>query len=141
MPDRVTLRPAGDLRIRSGPVVIQMRHGTDIVIDGQAVDSASASGRILGHLGYLATSHLELSMEGAQNYLFASTEKSSDPFNEKYRVSDDRRSSITLGPGLRYATRELDIGATLFTNIGDPYSPAVSRFVVLRVSAMLNFGR
>lgn len=140
LPRRVTLRPAGDLRIVRGAFVFQGRHGIDIVLDEQGIDRAKLVGRLVGHVGYLARPDVELAFEAAQLYFFSSDERIEDKstpekaFAEQYRISDQRRSSFVVGPALRLAYRDIDIGAALVSNLGDPLSPASAGFLGIRLS-------
>ncbi len=147
MPDRVALRPAGDLRILRGPFVFQGRHGIDILIDDEGIDRAKVAGRLLGHVGYLAGEDVELSIEASQIYFFSSDEKvdsavpsAARAFADRYRISDERRSSTTIGPALRVSFRDVDVGAAIVTNVNDPLSPAASHFVGLRISVIGHVG-
>ncbi len=147
LPDRVALRPAGDLRILRGPFVLQGRHGIDILIDDEGIDRAKVAGRLLGHVGYLARPDLEISLEATQIYFFASDDKNDGApsaeraFAERYRISDERRTALTIGPALRVSFRDADVGAAIVTNLGDPLSPAAAGFVGLRVSVIGHVGR
>jgi len=140
LPGRFALRPAGDLRIRRGPVIFQGRHGLDILIDNQGIERAALVGRLLAHLGYLARPDIEISLEASQVYFLASDDKvtsGSGPelqFAETYRVHDGNRSSITFGPAVRAMTRDFDYGAALVSNLGDPLSPVADGFLGLRFS-------
>ena len=147
LPDRVGLRPAGDLRVLRGPFVFQGRHGIDILIDDEGIDRAKVAGRLLGHVGYLARPDLEVSIEASQIYFFASDEKvngaaatAERAFAERYRISDDRRSAFTIGPAMRLSFREVDLGMAVVTNLSDPLSPAAAGFVGLRVSVIGHIG-
>jgi len=146
-PDRVALRPAGDLRILRGPLVFQGRHGIDILIDDEGIERAKLAGRLLGHLGYLLSDDVEVSVEASQVYFFASDEKvngapsAERAFAERYRISDERRSAVTIGPALRLAFRDVDVGAALVTNLNDPLSPAAAGFIGLNVSVVGHIGR
>ncbi|MBX3200496.1 MAG: hypothetical protein KF850_42460 [Labilithrix sp.] len=146
LPDRVGLRPAGDLRIVRGPFVLQGRHGIDILIDNEGIDRAKFAGRLLGHVGYLARPDLEVSIEASQIYFFSSDEQvageaSADrAFAERYRISDARRAAFTAGPALRLALRDVDVGAAVVTNLGDPLSPAAAGFIGLRLSVVGHVG-
>jgi hypothetical protein len=148
-PERVGLRPAGDLRIIRGPVVFQGRHGLDIVIDGAGRDSTRLAGRLVAHLGILLGHNkaYELSVEASQLYIFGSDEKLSGApspekaFLEKYRIDDSRRNAVVFGPGFRYSMRDLDLGATFVTNVNDPFSPVAGRFVAAHVSIIAHLGR
>ncbi len=146
LPDRVGLRPAGDLRIVRGRFVFQGRHGIDILIDNEGIDRAKVAGRLLGHVGFLARPDLELSVEASQIYFFTSDDKvmgepsAERAFAEKYRVSDARRSAFTIGPALRLSFRDVDAGVALVTNLGDPLSPAAAGFIGLRISLVGHVG-
>jgi hypothetical protein len=160
LPERVGLRLAGDLRIVRGPLVLQGRHGLDILIDNEGIESASIAGRLLGHVGLLLRPDIEASIEASQIYFFSAVEKTDSAaaaeasaaggqvagkvadavFAETYRISDNRRSALTLGPAIRFALPEFDIGAAVVTNLGDPLSPVASGFVALRVSLITHAG-
>ncbi|MDF2696665.1 MAG: hypothetical protein K0S65_5048 [Labilithrix sp.] len=146
LPDRVALRPAGDLRIVRGRFVFQGRHGIDIMIDKEGIERAKISGRLLGHAGYLAREDLEISVEASQIYFFASDEKvttDSSPeraFAERYRINDQRRAAVTIGPAIRLALREVDVGIALVTNLNRPLSPASDGFVGLNLSLVGHVG-
>ena len=145
-PGRVGLRPAADVRIRRGPLIVQAREGLDIIIDDDGLESARLAGRLLGHVGYMLRPDLEVSVEASQIYFFASDDAATgtDPasrFANAYRVSDDHRAAFNIGPALRYATRSIDVGAAFMTNIGSPFSPAVDDFVGFRISLAAHVGR
>ncbi|HVH44857.1 MAG TPA: hypothetical protein VM925_21035, partial [Labilithrix sp.] len=146
LPERVALRPAGDLRILRGPFVVQARHGVDVLIDDAGIESAKVAGRLLGHVGYLARRDLEVSIEASQVYFFASDEKVNGAptpekaFAERYRISDERRAAFTIGPALRLSYRDADVGVAVVTNLDQPLSPAVSSFVGVRVSVIGHAG-
>lgn len=146
LPERVALRPAGDLRFVRGPVVVQARHGIDVVIDGAGKERARAGGRLLLHAGFLITSYLELSVEASQVYFFASDDKvtttdAAGLFAERYRVTDDRRKALTVGPGLRLSLPQVDVGVAMVTNYGEPLSPVASGLVGFRASVIAHFGK
>ncbi|MCW5833738.1 MAG: hypothetical protein KIS78_15145 [Labilithrix sp.] len=146
LPDRVGLRPAGDLRIVRGPFVFQGRHGIDVLIDNEGIDRAKVAGRLLGHVGYVARPDLEVSIEASQIYFFSSDEQvtgepsADNAFAERYRISDARRAAFTLGPALRLSLRDVDVGAAFVTNLNDPLSPAAAGFVGLRLSLVAHVG-
>jgi hypothetical protein len=146
LPERVALRPAGDLRLLRGPFVVQARHGIDVLIDDAGIEHAKIAGRLVGHVGYRVRSHAEMSLEASQVYFFSSDEKSTgEPtpakaFADRYRVSDSRRSAITLGPALRLSYPDADVGVSVVTNVGDPLSPAATSFVGIRVSVIGHLG-
>ena len=145
-PGRVGLRPAADVRIRRGPLIVQARQGLDIIIDDDGIESARLAGRLLGHVGYMLRPDLELSVEASQIYFFASDNaaEGTDPasqFANAYRVSDAHRAAFNIGPAIRYATPLLDVGAALMTNIGSPFSPAADGFVGFRISLAAHVGR
>lgn len=142
-PGRVAFRPAGDLRIVRGSFVVQGRHGYDVVVDDKALESAKVVGRLVGHVGWLASPDLEVSVEASQSYSFVSEPPDAGggtpadrAFRATYRVSNERRAAVMYGPGIRYVTRDLDIGAMLVTNAGEPLSPVVGAFWGLRVSVI-----
>ncbi len=147
LPGRVGLRIAGDARIVRGPFVFQGRHGFDVLIDDQGIDSARVAGRLVGHVGFQVTPTLLAGIEGSQIYFFASDDKidaaasPENAFAEKYRLSDDHRASFTIGPSLRYAARDFDIGAALVTNTRHPLSPAADGFLALRISLITHIGK
>jgi len=146
LPGRVALRPAGDLRILRGPLVIQARHGIDILIDDIGIDSVKVAGRLLGHAGLLVRRDLEVSVEASQVYFIASDEKVTGApgpdtaFAEKYRISDEHRSALTIGPGIRFSYADVDFGAQLITNFGAALSPVTDQFVALRLSIIQHIG-
>lgn len=148
LPGRVTLRPAADLRVVRGPLVVQVRHGIDVMIDGAGIDTVKLAGRLLGHVGYRVSPSVELSLEASQLYLLSSDEKVDVPadasagtkaeaaFADCYRVTDGRCSFISVGPGVRWAAGDVDVGASLVTNLGEPLSPAAVGFLGLRLSVV-----
>ena len=147
LPGRVGLRVAGDARLVRGPFVFQGRHGFDVLIDDQGIDSARVAGRLVGHVGFQITPTLLAGIEGSQIYFFASddeivgTASPENAFAEKYRISDDHRASFTVGPTLRYAARDFDIGAALVTNTQRPLSPATDGFFAFRFSLVTHIGK
>jgi hypothetical protein len=145
LPGRVALRPAGDIRVLRGPFVFQGRHGIDFLIDDDGIERAKVAGRLLGHVGFLARSDLEISVEASQVYFFASDDKvtGSGPataFAEEYRIRDGHRTSVTLGPGLRYSTPEVDVGAAFVTNVTEALSPVTSSFFAFHLSVIAHVG-
>ena len=120
----VGFRPAMDMRLLRGPVVIQARQGIDVALDSSG--RAVTAGRFLGHIGVRIRSDFELSLEGTQLYQFDE------------RVRDDRRTAITVGPGARVLLRAVDIGAAVVTNLYAPLSPALDRFVAGRISLIVH---
>jgi hypothetical protein len=144
--DRFALRPGGDLRIVRGALVFQGRHGMDVMIDSQGIERAKIAGRLLGHLGYLLRPDFEVSVEASQIYFFSSDDKVSGPttperaFGEKYRISDGRRTAFTIGPALRWALEDVDVGFAIVTNLGDPLSPAAAGFIGLNLSVIGHVG-
>lgn len=155
-PGRYGIRPWGDLRIVRGAFVLQARQGLDFMIDDAGIERARTAGRILGHIGVTLTRALELSLEATQVYFFF-TETPSAPVDaslppdqraaaerrvaarERYRISDDRRTALTVGPSLRLSFPTVDIGIGLVTNLFDPLSPALDSFVAARVSLVAHF--
>lgn len=145
-PGRVALRPAADVRIRRGILTVQVRHGLDIIIDDDGIESARIAGRLLGHVGVLVRPDLELSLEASQIYYFASDQARAstapaDVFANTYRITDAHRAAFNYGPALRYATRALDIGGALVVSAGDPLSPVTDRLIGFRLSFAAHVGR
>jgi hypothetical protein len=145
LPGRVALRPAADLRILRGQFVLQTRQGIDILIDDKGIERARTAGRLLLHLGWLARNDLEFSLEATQVYFFFSDEKvtndgarltAAQAIEEKYRISDDRRTAVTIGPGIRFSLRDIDVGGALVTNLVGPLSSAGDGFIALRLSVI-----
>lgn len=140
LPGRVGFRPAGDLRIRRGPLIFQGRHGLDILLDNQGLSKTTVTGRLLAHVGYLARDDIEVAFEAGQFYFFASSDPPSSgtpaerAFAERYRAKDGSRSAITLGPTLRAMTKFYDYGVAMVTNLADPLSPVSDGFIGLRLS-------
>lgn len=120
-PDAIALRPAMDMRILRGPFIVQARQGVDVVIDG-ATGRTVTTGRFLGHVGVHMNRDLEVSFEVTQIYLFDD------------KVSDSRRTAITLGPGVRFSLGSVDIGAAVVTSLFAPLSNDIDRFLALRIS-------
>jgi hypothetical protein len=155
-PGRYGIRPWGDLRIIRGTFVLQARQGLDFMIDDAGIERARTAGRILIHAGFALTRALELSVEATQIYFFF-TEDLSTPVDaslppseraaaerriavrERYRISDDRRTALTMGPSLRLSFPMVDLGLGLVTNLFDPLSPALDSFVAARVSLVAHF--
>ncbi|MFO0742568.1 MAG: hypothetical protein U0270_42235 [Labilithrix sp.] len=140
LPGRLGFRPAGDLRIRRGPLVFQARHGMDILLDNQGLAKTTVTGRLAGHIGYLTRPDLEVAIEGAQFYFFASADPPTSGtaaervFTETYRAKDGSRSAIAIGPTLRAMTEFYDYGFAVVTNLADPLSPVSDGFLGVRLS-------
>jgi hypothetical protein len=140
LPGKVGFRPAGDLRIRRGPVIFQGRHGIDVMLDNQGISRTQVAGRLLAHLGYLAREDIEIAFEATQFYFFSSEDPptSGTPaeraFTETYRAKDGSRSAIALGPTVRAMTRYYDYGVAMVTNLADPLSPVSTGFIGIRFS-------
>jgi hypothetical protein len=141
LPGRIALRTGGDVRFVRGSVVVQGRHGFDVVIDDAGIESARLAGRLLGHVGYLVNPRFEIGLDGSQIYVFAADPKTTDRFADQYRISDAHRSSLTFGPTVRWALPDVDIGAGLVTNASRPLSPAAESFLGLTVSVIAHLGR
>ncbi|MDB5216460.1 MAG: hypothetical protein JWO86_4387 [Myxococcaceae bacterium] len=120
-PDTFALRPAMDVRVLRGPFVVQVRQGVDVVLD-TAAGRAVTVGRLLGHAGLRVRRDVEVSIEATQRYTFDD------------RVSDQRRSAMTIGPGVRLSLGIVDVGAAMLTNVFHPLSGDIDRFVALRLS-------
>jgi hypothetical protein len=127
--DAFALRPAMDVRVISGPVVVQARQGLDVVLD-TSTGRAVSIGRFLGHIGLRVKRDLELSVEATQAYFFDE------------RVSDAHRTAMTIGPGARLSLGAVDIGAAVVSSVFDPLSRDLDRFVAARFSlvAHLEYG-
>lgn len=156
LPGRVTLRPAGDLRIDRSIFALQVRHGFDVIIDGAGVDPVRSAGRVLIHAGVRPTPSLEVALEGTHQYFFFTDDPAPPPAAglspeeqtaaqrraaaiERYRISDDRRAAVTLGPTVRYSLPEVDLGVGIATNVFSPLSPALDSFVAIRFSVLGHF--
>ena len=128
----------------SGTFVFQGRHGVDVALDGAL--RAKIAGRLLGHVGLLLRPDLEVSIEATQLYVFSSDEKATgeltpaEAFANVYRISDDHRTALTIGPGVRLSSRDVDLGAALVTNLSSPLSPAAGGFVGLNLSVVGHVG-
>lgn len=121
IPDAVTLRPAMDMRVLRGPFVVQARQGIDIVLD-TSTGRAVTIGRFLGHIGVRWTRDIELSIEATQAYFFDE------------RVSDSRRTAMTIGPGARLTLGTIDIGGAIVSSLFDPLSRDIDQFIAARFS-------
>jgi hypothetical protein len=121
--DTFALRPAMDVRVLRGPFVVQVRQGVDVVID-TAGGRAVTTGRFLGHGGLRLRRDIEVSIEATQAYSFDS------------QVSDQRRSAVTAGPGVRFSFGVLDVGAAVLTSVFEPLSMDIERFLALRLSVV-----
>ena len=120
-PDTFALRPAMDVRVLRGPFVVQVRQGVDVVLD-TAGGRAVTVGRFLGHGGLRLKRDVEVSIEATQSYTFDD------------RISDQRRSAITIGPGARLSLGAVDVGAAVLANVFEPLSREIDRFFALRLS-------
>jgi hypothetical protein len=144
--DRIGLRPAGDLRIVRGSLVIQGRHGLDIFIDARGRETIKTAGRLALHVGWLLRRDTEVSLEAAQSYFISSDDKiatggPAEAFAQRYRISDGHRSAIAAGPALRFSLGELDVGGAVITNIASPLSPVADGFLGLTLSVIAHVGR
>ncbi len=120
----IGFRPAMDMRLLRGPFVFQARQGIDVALDSSG--KAATVGRFLGHIGVRIRNDFELSIEATQLYQFDE------------RVSDDKRTAMTIGPGARLLLRNVDIGVAAVTNLYAPLSPALDQFVAARVSLIVH---
>ncbi len=123
-PGIVALRPAYDLRIIRGPVVVQARQGLDIAIDTAGARPVSTNARLLLHVGVLARRDLEASLEATQLYLFGAD------------VPDKKRNALSIGPGFRYTMGKVDLGMGVVTNVFSALSPTVDRVIGIRFSVI-----
>jgi hypothetical protein len=132
---RVAIRPAFDLRVLRGRFVGQVRQGYDVVIDGSGAGPVSSYGRLLAHLGFLASPDLELSLEATQSYLLSSTRSPPlAPIDGAAFVSPRRRSATTFAPGARFSFGHIDLGAQVVTDLIAPLATNVQRVLALRLS-------
>ncbi len=122
-PETFALRPAVDVRVLRGPFVVQVRQGVDVVLD-TSVWRAVTTGRLLGHGGLRVRRDVEISIEATQAYSFDD------------RISERHRSAITIGPGARLSLGAVDVGAAVLTNVFEPLSPDIDRFVAVRLSVV-----
>ena len=123
VPDTFALRPGMDIRVLRGPFVVQVRQGVDVVVDTH-LGRAVTTGRFLGHGGLRVRRDVEVSIEATQAYSFDD------------KVSDQRRSAITIGPGARLSLGVVDVGAAVLTNVLEPLSRDIDRFLALRLSVV-----
>jgi hypothetical protein len=126
-PHGLAFRPAFDVRVLRGPVVLQLRDGADLLVDTTR-ESFGAAGRIVAHVGAMPISNLELSVEATQIYFFTN----GDVFG--IDVSDAKRTALTLGPFARLAFHEIDVGVGAITNLQAPLAARLDRFIALRLS-------
>jgi hypothetical protein len=143
--DRIGLRPAGDVRIVRGSLVIQGRHGIDIFIDTRGRETVKTAGRLALHVGWLLRRDTEVSVEAAQTYFISSddpitTGGAAAAFAQRYRISDGHRSYIAAGPGIRFSLGEFDVGGAILTNISSPLSPVADDFIGLTLSVIGHAG-
>jgi len=122
-PETLALRPAIDVRVLRGPFVVQVRQGIDIDLD-TSLGRAVTTGRLLGHGGLRVKRDVEISIEATQAYSFDD------------RITDRHRSAITIGPGVRLSLGAVDVGAAVITNVFEPLSPDIDRFVAMRLSVV-----
>jgi hypothetical protein len=136
LPGRFAFRPAADVRILRGPLILQGRQGIDIMIDQAGIERVRTASRLLAHVGVLVRRDIEVSVEGSQVYFLTSDDSPeiADPFAERYRFSDDRRYAFTVSPGVRMSFADVDVGASVSTNVGRAFSPAADGFVAARIS-------
>jgi hypothetical protein len=130
-PDAIGLRPVLDMRVVRGPFVAQLRDGLDFAFDTASDYRLRTTGRLLLHLGLLASPDTEVSLEATQQYFFTN----GDYYGPD--VSDANRTAMTFGPGIRVAFRDVDLGLATTTNIGSPLAAdgtRFSRFVAVRLS-------
>jgi len=50
------------------------------------------------------------------------------------RVPDDKRTAMTIGRGARFLVGGVDLGAAVISNLFAPLSPALDRFIAMRIS-------
>ena len=127
-PDAVALRPVVDFRFVRGPLVAQIRDGLDFALDTATDYRLRTTGRLLAHVGVLASPDVEVSLEAQQQYFLGNGDHYGAP------VNDAKRSALTFGPGVRFAFRDVDLGLATTTNIGSPLADAFGRFVAVRLS-------
>lgn len=120
----VGFRPAMDMRLLRGPIVVQARQGIDVALDSSG--KAATVARLLGHIGVRIRSDFEVSLEATQLYQFDE------------RVRDDKRTAMTVGPGARLLLPGVDIGVAIVTNLYAPLSPALDQFVAARISLIVH---
>ena len=122
-PETFALRPGMDIRVLRGPFVVQVRQGVDVVVDTN-LGRAVTTGRFLGHGGLRVRRDIEVSIEATQAYSFDDN------------VSDQRRSAFTMGPGARVSLGVVDVGAAVVTNVFEPLSRDIDRFLAIRLSVV-----
>jgi hypothetical protein len=127
-PDVVGIRPVLDMRFVRGPLVAQLRDGLDFALDTATDYRVRTTGRLLVHIGILASDDVELSMEATQLYFFTN----GDYYGPD--VHDDNRTAMTFGPGARIAFSDVDLGISGSTNVDAPLSDRFGRFFSVRLS-------
>lgn len=156
VPGHFAVRPALDVRLMQGPFVFQVRDGFDVMIDDAGIQKTRTAGRLLAHAGIAPTSSFEVSIEATQIYFFFTETPTTPPdpslpadvraeierknaIIERYRISDDHRTAFTIGPSLRLAFDDVELGAAVVTNLGSPLSPVLDSFLAGRLSVLAHF--
>ena len=126
VPHAIAFRPSFDIRLLTGPLVVQVRDGFDFLVDASGETHATTSGRLAAHVGVLAQKRLEVAVEATQLYLFSGD------------VKDGDRTTITVGPSVRWTVYQMDLGVQTSTNIYAPIESGTSRFWAFRLSAVFH---
>ncbi len=127
-PDTLAFRPVLDMRLVRGPFIAQLRDGLDFALDTTTDYRLRTTGRLLAHLGILTSDDVEVSLEASQLYFFTN----GDYYGPN--VSDDKRTAMTFGPGVRLAYADVDLGISGVTNVASPLSDRFGRFFAVRLS-------
>ena len=126
VPHALAIRPSFDIRLLQGPLVVQVRDGFDFLIDTSGATHVTTSGRLAAHAGVLVKQNVEVALEATQLYLFSGD------------VHDADRTTITIGPTVRWTVPGFDLGLATETNIYAPLESGTNRFFALRLSAVLH---
>jgi hypothetical protein len=125
---RVTLRPAVDLRVISGPLTLQLREGIDWAFETSASIQFDLAAVTSVFAGYRISSGVSAGLEIAQLYLLDAA------------VPDVRRSSTAISPGFRISLPPIELGLCALATVGGvTVSSAVERSLGGRVSSTWSF--
>lgn len=126
VPHAISFRPSFDIRLLKGPLVVQVRDGFDFLVDASGENHATTSGRLAAHAGVLVRHNVEVGAEATQLYLFSGD------------VHDGDRTTITVGPTVRWTVRRFDLGLAGTTNLYAPIESGTTRFWSMRFSVVFH---
>lgn len=116
------LRPSLDLRYIAGPVIIQAREVFDVTFDAENDADYDLDVVTAFYVGVRVRKELAVGAELSQLYLVSAN------------IADDRRSSVTLAPVMRFIFPRFQPAVSFLTNLGNPFYDQASHVWAVKTS-------